>query len=118
MEHPAIAHRPRVPAAALRQNYIVPPNRRPAADDGARSLIIRSCIFLISTAGAIVVIHTAGNFPTIDDDNPAYALIAFLLFILGICLVIVALVAEQFPRAARVSAAIARALQDYLIGGN
>uniref|UniRef100_A0A0D9WT62 Uncharacterized protein n=1 Tax=Leersia perrieri TaxID=77586 RepID=A0A0D9WT62_9ORYZ len=118
MEHPAIAHRPRVPAAALRQNYIDPPNRRPAADDGARSLIIRSAIFLISTAGAIVVVHTAGNSSTIDDENSSYALIAFLLFILGIWLVVVAFVEDKFPRATRAAVAIAKELHDYLIGGN
>uniref|UniRef100_A0A0D9WT64 Uncharacterized protein n=1 Tax=Leersia perrieri TaxID=77586 RepID=A0A0D9WT64_9ORYZ len=115
MENPAIA--PRVAAAALRRHYIAPPNRGPAAEDDARSLIVNSGVFLMSAAVAIVVVHATGNPSTIDDD-PAYALVAFLLFLLGIWLVLIALVAEKFPRAARVAAAIARALQDYLIGGN
>uniref|UniRef100_A0A0D9WT66 Uncharacterized protein n=1 Tax=Leersia perrieri TaxID=77586 RepID=A0A0D9WT66_9ORYZ len=116
MENPAIAH-PRVPVAALRRRrYIAPPNRGPAARR-SRQLIVNSGVFLISTAGAIVVVHTTRSPSTIDND-PAYALLSFLLFLLGIWLVIVAFVAGQFPRAARVALAIARTLQNYLIGGN
>uniref|UniRef100_A0A0D9WT65 Uncharacterized protein n=1 Tax=Leersia perrieri TaxID=77586 RepID=A0A0D9WT65_9ORYZ len=99
MENPANDH-PRVAAAALLRHYIA-----------------NSGVFLISTAGAIVVVHTAGN-PSAIDNDPAYALAAFLLFLLGIWLVLIALVAEQFPRAATVAVAIARAMSDYLIGGN
>nr|QQY97222.1 Xa7 [Oryza sativa Indica Group]QTT61011.1 XA7 [Oryza sativa Indica Group]QTT61012.1 XA7 [Oryza sativa]QWW20828.1 Xa7 [Oryza sativa Indica Group]UMZ39519.1 Xa7 [Oryza sativa Indica Group] len=111
----AADHPDRMPVAVagLRHHYAFPANLRPAA----RLLTVNSGVFLISTAGAIVLVHTAGNPPAIDND-PAYALVAFVLFLLGIWLMSIALVADQFPRAAGVAVAIARALQDYLIGGN
>uniref|UniRef100_A0A0E0LEL6 Uncharacterized protein n=1 Tax=Oryza punctata TaxID=4537 RepID=A0A0E0LEL6_ORYPU len=104
------AAHPQMPVQALRRNRIAQVNRVPAARRArARLLIVNSGVFLISTSGAIVVVHTAGN---------PFALVAFVLFLLGIWLVLLALVADKFPRAARVAVAIASALQDHLIGGN
>lgn len=113
MANRAAAH-PRMPVQGLRRNQIA---RGPAARR-ARLLIVNTGVFLISTSGAIVVVHTAGNPSSAIDDGPSSALVAFVLFLLGIWLVLLALVADKFPRAARVAVAIASALQDHLIGGN
>ncbi|CAL5039978.1 unnamed protein product [Urochloa decumbens] len=76
--------------------------------------LVNSGALLISAAGAVIV-HAAA--PSVAAGVPAYyPLIAFSIFVLGLSLVKLGLVADRFPRAARVGVAIARALQRYVFG--
>ena len=72
-------------------------------------LLISSGALLLSAAASFVIAAPAAA--------PGYALVAFLLFLLGVSLVTLALVADRFPGAARVGVAIAIALNRYLFGG-
>lgn len=105
-----------MPAGLLQRALAPAPADRRRAARRVRLLIVNSGVVLISTAGS-VVIYVAAN-PSSAVDDPAYALVAFLLFLLGAWLALLALVADRFPRVARIGVAIARALQDYLFGGN
>ncbi|CAL4965642.1 unnamed protein product [Urochloa decumbens] len=50
--------------------------------------------------------------------NPEHALAGFALWLLGVALATLSLVAgQQFPRLAAAGAALARALRSYLLGG-
>ena len=85
-------------------------------------LITNAAVFLVSTAGSIVIYYGAPNpsggcSRTRTGDEPAYALLAFLLSLLGIWLVLLALVADRFPAAATLGEAIAMALRGYFFGG-
>jgi len=86
-------------------------NRRPVVLAGFAQrrarLLIDSGALLVSAAMSFIITAVA----------PGYALVAFLLFLLGVSMVMLALVADQFPGAARVAAAIASALNRYLSGG-
>ncbi|XP_062233069.1 uncharacterized protein LOC133930435 [Phragmites australis] len=116
MADPAAAIDPHMPAGLLR-HAIAHANGRPAARRvRARRLVIAndSAVLLISIAGSVVIYAFADPSGT---DDPAFALLAFLLFVLGAWLALLAFVTDQFPRAARVGEAIARALRDYLLGG-
>ena len=83
-------------------------------------LITNAAVFLVSTAGSIVIYYGAPNpsggcSRTRTGDEPAYALLAFLLSLLGIWLVLLALVADRFPAAATLGEAIAMALRGYFV---
>ena len=73
-------------------------------------LLISSGALLLSAAASFVIAAPAAA-------APGYALVAFLLFLLGVSMVTLALVADRFPGAARVGVAIAIALNRYLFGG-
>ncbi|RCV22986.1 hypothetical protein SETIT_4G263700v2 [Setaria italica] len=77
-------------------------------------LLVNAGALLISAAGS-VIIHAAAT-PSDASSGPARPLIAFCIFVLGVSLVMSALVADRFPRAARAGVAIARALQRYVFG--
>ncbi|CAO2205374.1 unnamed protein product [Urochloa humidicola] len=49
--------------------------------------------------------------------NPEHVLAGFALWLLGVALATLSLVAGQFPRLAAAGAALARALRSYLLGG-
>ena len=90
-------------------------NRRPVmlagfAQRRAR-LLIHSGALLVSAVASFIIAAPAAVTPA------GYALAAFLLFLLGVSMVMLALVADRFPGAARVAAAIASALNRYLSGG-
>ncbi|CAN6220411.1 unnamed protein product [Urochloa humidicola] len=112
--HPAIHPRLELPPVGfvqLQQQLAIAPRH-------AQLLMINSGTLLISAAWSVILIHSASGkdeaFST--AGGPACALVAFLLFLLGVSLVLLALVADRFPRAARVGVAIARALSRYLLG--
>ncbi|CAN6163067.1 unnamed protein product [Urochloa humidicola] len=80
--------------------------RRPDAARRVRRLLIDAGVVLISAAGSAIIAHTVW----------ASALVAFLLFLLGAWMAMLALVAGRFPGAARIAVAIARALHRYMLG--
>jgi hypothetical protein len=85
-------------------------------------LTANAAVFLVSTAGSIVIYYGAanpsgGNNGSRAGDEPAYVLLAFLLSVLGIWLVLLAFVADRFPAAATLGEAIAMALRGYFFGG-
>ena len=83
-------------------------------------LITNAAVFLVSTAGSIVICYGAANSSgggNRTGDEPAYALLAFLLSLLGIWLVLLDLVADRFPAAATLGEAIAMALRGYFVFG-
>ncbi|CAN6206950.1 unnamed protein product [Urochloa humidicola] len=89
-------------------------------DDAAgRAWLLINCgVVLISVAGS-AIIHSAVDSTTTSATGGLMAcplLVAFLLYLLGLWLVMVALVADLFPPAERVGAAVARALRQYLLG--
>ncbi|CAN6215948.1 unnamed protein product [Urochloa humidicola] len=86
--------------------------RRPDAARRVRRLLIDAGVVLISAAGSAFIAHTAAPF----DGCCACALVAFLLFLLGVWMAMLALVAGRFPGAARIAVAIARALHRYMFG--
>jgi hypothetical protein len=74
-------------------------------------LLVNAGALLISAAGS-VIIHAAAA-----SSVPACPLIiAFCIFVVGVSLVMSALVADRFPRAARAGVVIARALQRSVLG--
>ncbi|CAL4966921.1 unnamed protein product [Urochloa decumbens] len=85
--------------------------RRPDAARRARRLLIDAGVVLISAAGSAIISHTA-----LPSGAWACALVAFLLFLLGVWMAMLALVAGRFPGAARIAVAIARALHRYMFG--
>ncbi|KAF8658710.1 hypothetical protein HU200_059186 [Digitaria exilis] len=84
----------------------------------AQLLMINSGTFLISAAWSIIIIIIDSSsddaFP-IAGGAPACALAAFFIFLVGVSLVMLALVADRFPRAARVGVAIATAFHRYFL---
>ncbi|CAN6220410.1 unnamed protein product [Urochloa humidicola] len=108
------------------------PRRQPQRAIAARRvrrLLINSGTLLMSAAGSAIILHTAaregrgGPCPYDDADGAdheapaaAYLLVAFSVALLGVWLALLAPVAGQFPRAARVGVSIATALCRRLLG--
>ncbi|CAN6215949.1 unnamed protein product [Urochloa humidicola] len=88
--------------------------RRPDAARRVRRLLIDAGVVLISAAGSAIVAHTVS--PSGIDGCWACALVAFLLFLVGVWMAMLALIAGRFPGAARIAVAIARALHRYMFG--
>uniref|UniRef100_A0A0D9XRV7 SKP1 component POZ domain-containing protein n=1 Tax=Leersia perrieri TaxID=77586 RepID=A0A0D9XRV7_9ORYZ len=101
-----------VPALHHHRNILVRNRRRTRT---ATQLLINCGLFLICTTGSFIIYHTAGDPSTIDD--PSYALVAFILVLLGVWFALLVPVAHQFPGAVRVAVAIAKALKGFLLGG-
>ncbi|CAN6173229.1 unnamed protein product [Urochloa humidicola] len=62
--------------------------------------------FILVTGGILVLTHGIGN----DSANADHALAGFLLLLLGVFLIVLPPVANHFPGAARVGAAVADAV--------
>ncbi|CAN6206952.1 unnamed protein product [Urochloa humidicola] len=78
--------------------------------------LVNSGALLISAAGSVIV-HAAAPSVAVAAGAPAYyPLIAFSIFVLGLSLVKLGLVADRFPRAARAGVATAMAFQRYVFG--
>ncbi|CAN6177126.1 unnamed protein product [Urochloa humidicola] len=111
--HPAIHPRLELPVG-----FVQLQQQRAIAPRHAQLLMISSGTLLISSAWSVILIHSVSGtndaLPT--AGGPPCALVAFLLFLLGVSLVLLALVVDRLPRAARVGVAIARALSRYLLG--
>ncbi|OEL28303.1 hypothetical protein BAE44_0010678 [Dichanthelium oligosanthes] len=108
-DRPAAIHQGLAPVGfVVRQQRAIAPRR-------ARLLMINSGTLLISAAWSVIIIHSTSSGTTAGGGR-AFALVTFLLFLLGVSLVMVALVAYRFRRAAAVGVAIARALRRYLLG--
>ncbi|CAN6200786.1 unnamed protein product [Urochloa humidicola] len=80
--------------------------RRPGAARRVRRLLIDSGVVLISAAGSAIIAHTVSP-SGVDVDGWACVLVAFLLFLLGVWMAMLALVAGRLPGAARIAVAIA-----------
>ncbi|KAF8658709.1 hypothetical protein HU200_059185 [Digitaria exilis] len=84
--------------------------------------MINSGTLLISAAWSVIVIIIIHNSQDTDDDlfltagGPACAVVAFFAFLVGVSLVLLALVADRFPRASRIGVAVATKLSRYLVG--
>ncbi|CAN6200799.1 unnamed protein product [Urochloa humidicola] len=62
--------------------------------------------FVLVAGGILVITHGIGN----DSANADHALAGFLLLLLGVFLIVLPPVANRFPGAARVGAAVADAV--------
>nr|CAB3468727.1 unnamed protein product [Digitaria exilis] len=85
----------------------------------ARLVMINSGTLLISAAWSVIVIIIIHNSQDTDDDlflTAACAVVAFFAFLVGVSLVLLALVADRFPRASRIGVAVATKLSRYLVG--
>ncbi|CAL5049431.1 unnamed protein product [Urochloa decumbens] len=107
MEHQAI-HGPRMPGP--RDLF----ERR--ANAWRARLLINAGVLLISATGSIIIFHSASRANEPSVDAWACALLAFLLFLLGVWMAMLALVTNRFPGAARIGVAIARAIHRYMFG--
>ncbi|KAK3134350.1 hypothetical protein QOZ80_6AG0547990 [Eleusine coracana subsp. coracana] len=119
MAIPAATMNPHMPPALFEEAVVLPTRRRrrrrrrvvpvpPIRVQLQLKLIVRAAILLISYAASFVV-YAAAKPPTIDD--PVFYFVAFVLFLVGVWLALVALAADLFPRpAARVGESIARML--------
>ncbi|TVU08530.1 hypothetical protein EJB05_41938, partial [Eragrostis curvula] len=114
MANPRAAMDPPVPAGLLRRAVALPNRRRRPRLQVRLQLILDSAVLLIAMAWSFVI-YSATKPSAIDD--PVFFLVAFVLFLLGVWLALLGLVAHRFPRAARVGEAIARTLRDYMFGG-
>ncbi|CAL5041356.1 unnamed protein product [Urochloa decumbens] len=89
--------------------------RRPGAARRARRILIDAGVVLVSAAGSAIIAHAAS--PSGGVHGWACALAAFLLFLLGVWMAMLALVAgRRFPGAARIAVAIAWALHRHMFG--
>ena len=66
---------------------------------------------ILMTSGWLVLNYTISN----RDGNAAHALVGLALLLLGVFLIELSLVADQFPGAARVGAAVADAVLFYFL---
>lgn len=115
MANPAAAIDPHMPAGLFRHAIVLPNRRREVRRLRVRlQLILNSAAFIISVAASFVF-YTAAK-PFVVDDPAFFSFVAFVLFLLGVWLALVAIVADRFPRAARVGEAIARTLRGLLHG--
>ncbi|CAL5039964.1 unnamed protein product [Urochloa decumbens] len=73
--------------------------------DHAQRRLLRAGFVLVA-GGILVITHGIGN----DSANPDHALAGFLLLLLGVFLIVLLPVADRFPGAARVGAAVADAV--------
>ncbi|KAG2607920.1 hypothetical protein PVAP13_4NG084932 [Panicum virgatum] len=90
--------------------------RRQRVIAGRRArLLVNAGALLVSAGGSVVIIHTTTP-PGDAAGGPAYPLVAFFVFVLGVSLVMLALAADRFPIAARVGVAVATATNRYLFG--
>ncbi|CAN6215958.1 unnamed protein product [Urochloa humidicola] len=62
--------------------------------------------FILMAGGILVLTHGIGN----DSANADHALTGFLLLLLGVFLIVLLPVADRFPGAARIGAAVADAV--------
>ncbi|CAL5049446.1 unnamed protein product [Urochloa decumbens] len=88
--------------------------RRPGAARRVRRLLIDAGVVLISAAGSAIIAHAAS--PSGGVHGWACELVAFLLFLLGVWMAMLALVAGRFLGAERIGVAIATALHRYMFG--
>ncbi|KAF8687338.1 hypothetical protein HU200_043021 [Digitaria exilis] len=82
-------------------------------------LLIDSGAVLIAAAGSAVIASTVlrANH-VVDAGGGGFALVAFVVFLLGVWMATLGLVAGRFPgAAARIAVAIARALRRYMFSG-
>ncbi|CAL5054397.1 unnamed protein product [Urochloa decumbens] len=73
--------------------------------DHAQRRLLRAGFALVA-GGILVITHGIGN----DSANADHALAGFLLLLLGVFLIVLLPVADRFPGAARVGAAVADAV--------
>ncbi|TVU08533.1 hypothetical protein EJB05_41941, partial [Eragrostis curvula] len=106
---PAAVH-PHVPEDFLEQ-------QRANAARRVRRLMNSGVLLIAATGSVIIQATTLRNNPSVVVDAPVFALVAFLLFLFGFSMVMLALVVDQFPRAARVGEAVAAVVLDYLFAG-
>ncbi|KAL6603659.1 hypothetical protein ACP70R_044020 [Stipagrostis hirtigluma subsp. patula] len=107
--------------AAIRQRMHAGDFLQEAVAAGRARLLINCAILLISAAGSAIIHTTVSNTSAVVVGGPAHPFTAFLVFLLGVLLAKVALVADQFPGAARVGGeAVARELRRHYMfrGGN
>ncbi|CAL5039981.1 unnamed protein product [Urochloa decumbens] len=99
-----------VPGDFLHQQRAIVAGRRAQLPANAGAL-------LVSAAGSVIIdAATDGDAASDAGGGAAYPFIALFIFVLGVSLVMLAHVADRFPRAATVGAAVAMALGRYLFG--